>query len=241
MGSSQSSPLSDKHHLASATSSTTTTENNKSSNSNSSNNNGNEYYDKIDQLAAELPHVIDEESRIQVEDYKQACNNGKGPMVACFATAEFISLYERKHVEAAELYRNVCYRSKDDKSPNGVLLNDNTKAYPAGCYNLAKMLITGKGGMEVNKVEAYQLLDRACSTKQHGGACYLLAQILTTPKDSFAPSGIPHNPNKAMELYQFNCDDGDTIRYVSLACTQRWSELEGDARLVKTPFSFFVI
>jgi hypothetical protein len=38
-------------------------------------------YDAIDQLAAELPNVIDEESRQQVEDYRQACNNGKGPMV----------------------------------------------------------------------------------------------------------------------------------------------------------------
>jgi hypothetical protein len=38
-------------------------------------------YDAIDQLAAELPNIIDEESRQQVEDYRQACNNGKGPMV----------------------------------------------------------------------------------------------------------------------------------------------------------------
>jgi DNA topoisomerase IA len=38
-------------------------------------------YDVIDKLAAELPNVIDDESRQQVEDYKQACDNGKGPMV----------------------------------------------------------------------------------------------------------------------------------------------------------------
>jgi hypothetical protein len=41
---------------------------------------GNEY-DAIDKIAAELPNVIDDESRQQVEDYKQACDNGKGPMV----------------------------------------------------------------------------------------------------------------------------------------------------------------
>jgi hypothetical protein len=38
-------------------------------------------YDAIDKIAAELPNVIDDESRQQVEDYKQACDNGKGPMV----------------------------------------------------------------------------------------------------------------------------------------------------------------
>lgn len=41
---------------------------------------GNEY-DAIDKIASELPNVIDDESRQQVEDYKQACDNGKGPMV----------------------------------------------------------------------------------------------------------------------------------------------------------------
>ena len=41
---------------------------------------GNEY-DPIDKIAAELPSVIDDESRQQVEDYRQACDNGKGPMV----------------------------------------------------------------------------------------------------------------------------------------------------------------
>jgi hypothetical protein len=38
-------------------------------------------YDAIDKIAAELPNIIDDESRQQVEDYKQACDNGKGPMV----------------------------------------------------------------------------------------------------------------------------------------------------------------
>jgi len=38
-------------------------------------------YDAIDRIASELPNVIDDESRQQVEDYKQACDNGKGPMV----------------------------------------------------------------------------------------------------------------------------------------------------------------
>ena len=95
-------------------------------------------YDVIDKIAAELPNVIDEESRQQVQDYLEACDGGKGPMVACFAAGEYLSLFERKHKEAAELYRNVCHRPKTDKSPNGVEV-DGTKAYPAGCFNLAKV------------------------------------------------------------------------------------------------------
>lgn len=76
-------------------------------------------YDSIDKLAAQLPNIIDDESRQQVEDYKQACDGGKGPMVACFSTAEFISLFERRHKEAAELYRNVCFRPPTDKVRTG--------------------------------------------------------------------------------------------------------------------------
>ena len=53
-------------------------------------------YDKLDKLQAQLPSLIDEESRQQVDDYIQACDNGKGPMVACFATAEYIGMFEMK-------------------------------------------------------------------------------------------------------------------------------------------------
>eukprot|EP00977_Amphora_coffeiformis_P004047 scaffold804_cov165-Amphora_coffeaeformis.AAC.26 len=143
-------------------------------------------YDALDKIASELPNVIDDESRQQVEDYKQACDNGKGPMVACFATGEYLSLFERKHAAAAELYRNVCFRPKKDKSPNGVLV-DNTMAYPAGCFNLAKLHMTGKGGVKVDNAEAYHLFD------------------------------LPHNPVKAMDLYQKTCSDGDSISCFTLA------------------------
>lgn len=171
-------------------------------------------YDAIDRIAAELPNVIDDESRQQVEDYKQACDSGKGPMVACFATGEYLSLFERKHREAADLYRNVCFRPKNDKSPNGVLV-DNTMAYPAGCFNLAKMLMTGKGNVGFDRYEAYQLFDRACRGG-HGGACYLQAQILCARPGALGDKRIPHSASKAMELYQRNCDDGDSISCYTL-------------------------
>jgi hypothetical protein len=44
-------------------------------------------YDVIDKIASELPNVIDDESRQQVEDYRQACDNGKGPMVRAMLAA----------------------------------------------------------------------------------------------------------------------------------------------------------
>ena len=68
---------------------------------------GNEY-DQIDQLQAELPSMIDEESQQQVDDYLQACDGGKGPVVACFASAEYLSMFQRKHSAAFELFENVC-------------------------------------------------------------------------------------------------------------------------------------
>jgi len=166
-------------------------------------------YDTIDKIAAELPHVIDDESRQQVEDYKQACDDGKGPMVACFSTAEYLSLFERKHREAAELYRNVCFRPSTDRSPNRVKI-DGTMAYPPGCYNLAKMHMTGKGGIAVDREGAYQMLDRACRA-EHGGACYLQAQVLCTEPGAL-DAKLPHDPQKALQLYQANCTKfGDSI------------------------------
>jgi len=171
-------------------------------------------YDALDKIASELPNVIDDESRQQVEDYKQACDNGKGPMVACFATGEYLSLFERKHAAAAELYRNVCFRPKNDKSPNGVSV-DNTMAYPAGCFNLAKLHMTGKGGVKVDNSEAYHLFDRACRGG-HGGACYFQAQILCSRPGSLGAK-VPHNPVKAMDLYQKTCTDGDSVSCFTLA------------------------
>lgn len=121
-------------------------------------------------------------------------------------------MFERRHKDAADLFRNVCYRPANDKSPNRVLI-DGTMAYPAGCYNLAKMLMTGKGGVQYNRSEAYQLLDRGCRGG-HGGSCYLQAQILCARPGTLG-TNIPHDPYKAMELYDYNCKElGDSIRYV---------------------------
>jgi hypothetical protein len=53
-------------------------------------------YDHLDALQEQLPTLIDEESRQQVDDYIQACDKGRGPMVACFATGEYIGMFERK-------------------------------------------------------------------------------------------------------------------------------------------------
>ena len=59
-------------------------------------------------------------------------------MAACFSTAEYLSLFERKHVEAVHLLENSCFRPKSDKSQNGVEA-DGTKAYLPACYNLGRM------------------------------------------------------------------------------------------------------
>lgn len=171
-------------------------------------------YDAIDKLQAELPSMIDEESQQQVDDYRDACNNGKGPMVACFATAEFLSMFERKHMEAFKLFENTCFRPFKDKSPNGKEL-DGTKAYPPACFNLAKMLMTGKGGIPVDRKRSYEVFDRACRAG-HGGACHIQAKMLLSPPGALG-EGIPYDPFKAMDLYQGVCDLGDSVSCFTLA------------------------
>jgi hypothetical protein len=43
--------------------------------------------------------------------------------VVCFATTEYISLFERRHQEAARLSRNVCFRPATDTSPKRPLVD----------------------------------------------------------------------------------------------------------------------
>jgi TPR repeat protein len=171
-------------------------------------------YDAIDQLQAELPSMIDEESQQQVDDYKQACDEGRGPMVACFATGEFLSMFERKHLEAFRLYENTCFRPLKDRSPNGKEV-DGTKAYPPACFNLAKMLMTGKGGVPVDRKRAYDTFDRACRAG-HGGACHIQAKILLSPPGALGRD-VPYDPYKAMDLYERVCETGDSVSCFTLA------------------------
>lgn len=171
-------------------------------------------YDLMDKLAADLPNVIDDESKRQVEEYIEACDNGKGTMVACFSTAEYLSLFVRKHQDAIDLYENTCFRPKTDKSPNGILV-DGTKAYPPACFNLAQMRMTGKGKTKFDRKEGYDLFERGCKGG-HGGACYMQAKMLASYPGAMGPD-IPYNPRKAGLLLQQVCDQGDSVSCFTLA------------------------
>jgi hypothetical protein len=99
-------------------------------------------YDKFEKLISTLPKVIEAENLREVEEYIQACDKGKGPAVACFSTAEYLSLVDLNHEEASALYENTCFRPKHDQSPNLVEMDDGTKAYPPACFNLARFRMT---------------------------------------------------------------------------------------------------
>ena len=172
-------------------------------------------YDLMDQIISDLPAVIDDESKQQVEEYIRSCNNGKGPMVACFSTAEYLSLFLRKHGDAADLYHNTCFRPAKDKSPNSVEV-DGTKAYPPSCFNLAQMRMTGKGRTKFSRSEGYQLFDRACRGG-HGGACYMQAKMLLSYPGSLGDE-VPYDVNKAADLLKYVCQEKeDSVSCFTLA------------------------
>lgn len=172
-------------------------------------------YDLMDQIVSDLPCVIDDESKRQVEEYVRSCDSGKGPMVACFSTAEYLSLFLRKHADAAELYHNTCFRPPKDKSPNGVEV-DGTKAYPPSCFNLAQMRMTGKGRTEFSRSEGYRLFDRACRGG-HGGACFMQAKMLLSYPGSLG-EGVPYDPPKAAKLLRYVCEEKeDSVSCFTLA------------------------
>lgn len=177
-------------------------------------------YDLIDNLASELPSIIDDESRKQVEEYIAGCDNGNGPMVACHSTAEYLSLFERKHIEAMKLYENCCFRDLKDKSPNGVQVgtgNKASKAYAPSCYNLAQFRMTGKGRTKFDRLEGYNLFERGCLAG-HDPSCFMQAKMLCSRPDSFLPGEkIPYDPIKGMELYERVCQNGDSIACFTLA------------------------
>ena len=173
-------------------------------------------YDLIDQIASELPAVIDEESNQQVQDYIEACDNGKGPMVACYSTAEYLSLFLRKHKEASLLYENTCFRPGNDKSANGVKMDrGRSTAYPPACFNLAQMRMTGKGNTKFSRLDGYRLFDRACRAG-HGGSCMMQAKMLASYPGSLGKK-IPHNPKRAAELLEGVCENGDSLSCFTLA------------------------
>lgn len=101
-----------------------------------------------------------------------------------------------------------------DKSPNGHEV-DKTKAYAPGCFNMAKILMTGKGGVQADRKRAYEVFDRACRA-EHGGACHIQAKMLLSPPGALG-KGVPYDPYKAMDLYQKVCDTGDSISCFTLA------------------------
>lgn len=119
-----------------------------------------------------------------------------------------------QHQAAFDLFENVCYRPLTDKYPNGKEV-DKTKAYGPGCFNMAKMLMTGKGGIAADRKRAYEVFDRACKAG-HGGACHIQAKMLLSPPGALGKD-IPYDPYKAMDLYQKVCDTGDSISCFTLA------------------------
>jgi hypothetical protein len=172
-------------------------------------------YDKIEKLVSTLPKVIEAENLREVEEYIQACDKGKGPAVACFSTAEYLSLIDLNHEEACALYENTCFRPLSDQSPNLVPMDDGTKAYPPACFNLARFRMTGKGRTTFSHEEGYALFDRACRAGHHG-ACHFQARMLASKPGSF--ESVEHNPRKALELFEFACKDGnDSVSCVTAA------------------------
>mmetsp|Transcript_6899 Transcript_6899/g.10177 ORF Transcript_6899/g.10177 Transcript_6899/m.10177 type:complete len:321 (-) Transcript_6899:161-1123(-) len=177
-------------------------------------------YDDIDEVAASLPQIIDEESRAEVDEYLTSCDNGNGPAVACHAAAEYLSVFERKHKEAVELYENACYRnppanSRADRLTQGCEdMGDGTVGYAPACFNLARFRMTGKGHTKFSHKEGFDNFERACKAR-HTGGCLFLAKMLVSPPGSF--EGVNYDPYRAMELFQFTCDEGDSVACFTLA------------------------
>ena len=138
-------------------------------------------------------------------------------MVACHRMAKYLSLFERKHLEAMKLYESCCFRPTMDKSPDRVFIkSDGTKAYPPRCYNLAQFRMTEKGRTKFDRKEGYDLFDCGCEAG-HSPSCFMQAQMLVSNPASLGKEGIPYDPNKAIQLFEGVCQSGDSLACFTLA------------------------
>ena len=188
----------------------------------------------------EKPISLDPEYDEKLASFKVECNNGS--LVACHSLAEFASVVEQDFEKAAGLYIRGCYAENNGVGSgggrnNGALPKDDAKIsnqlgfsngqgvvkgkhngkaiaeYPPSCFNLGRMLLSGKGVTE-DVTKSKECFERACDIGNHYPSCHHLAIMLLDGVDKVkseivAKNYIKPEPLRAKKLLERGCYEGE--------------------------------
>jgi len=104
---------------------------------------------------------IDPDYETRMVQFEIDCNEGKGNPVACQSVGEYCSVVKNDIRKAAKVYADNCARY----------------SFPPSCFNLARIILSGRIEEMSDDSEARKSLETACNGK-HTKACHALATLL---------------------------------------------------------------
>jgi TPR repeat protein len=113
-------------------------------------------------LALDELNLVDERYEEKMAAFEVDCNDGEGSGQACHHVGEFFSVIKNDRKRSKIIFENNCYR--------------NNEPYYPSCFNLGKLYLAGKGGLEQDDNKAGIEFKKACDGG-HLQACYHLGVL----------------------------------------------------------------
>jgi cytochrome c oxidase assembly factor 7 len=154
---------------------------------------------EMDMSVPEGMNLVDERYEEKMAAFEVDCNDGHGAGKACHHVGEFYSVVKDEHDRAKAIYEVNCFREKDPYYPS--------------CFNLAKLYLSGRGGVGQNDEHASELFKRACD-HDHLQACYHqgVLQYLLNSGNTANGSNVKDEKiqMKAIKVLEKACVEGES-------------------------------
>jgi len=120
-------------------------------------NNGENQPEPMDMSIPEGMNLIDQRYEEKMAAFELDCNDGMGVGKACHQVGEYYSVVKEEYARSKVIYETNCFREKDPYFPS--------------CFNLARLYLGGRGGVEQSDKKAAELFEKACDCG-HLQGCY---------------------------------------------------------------------
>ena len=165
--------------------------------------------EKAEKEFPSMNQLVEVDSRYdeKMASFEVDCSDGNGEPIACHHVGEYYSVVKDDHKRAAGIYD----------------LNCKNKNHAPSCFNLAKLILAGKG-MPQSDCKAEELFGKACKDN-HWVACYHQAALMyleDTPETaSSAPAPSADEPvydervkmkrkAEGLTIFERACKEGNT-------------------------------
>mmetsp|Transcript_7064 Transcript_7064/g.15304 ORF Transcript_7064/g.15304 Transcript_7064/m.15304 type:complete len:283 (-) Transcript_7064:99-947(-) len=173
------------------------------------------------------PKALDPVYAERIAAYERDCADGAGSATACHHLAEFKGVVLNQWREAARLFEGACNHTRSEYlTPGCVDMGDGTEAYPAACFNMAKLAFSGQKPTIVPQSDAVasKYFERACNPGGHTPSCYHLAML------KLAGNGVARDTPQALKLLEEACEENEAISCYQLSgLLLRKSQPNGEA------------